>query len=66
MKKSKYFFFYQEHNQKIAEKTRLELTAISLSVILQTVQLLQLQSVYLDEIESQYISNQWKVSSIFC
>ena len=57
MKKSKYFF-YQEHNQKIAEKKRLEFTAISLSVILQTVQLLQLQSVYLDELESQYISNQ--------
>ena len=29
------------------------------------VQSLQLQSVYLDELESQYISNQWKVSSIF-
>ena len=36
MKNSKYFF-YQEHNQKIAEKKGLELTAISLSVILQTV-----------------------------
>ena len=36
MKKSKKFF-YQEHNQKIAEKKGLELTAISLSVILQTV-----------------------------
>ena len=30
-------FFYQEHNQKIAEKKGLELTAITLSVILQTV-----------------------------
>ena len=36
MKKSKYFF-YQEHYQKIAEKKGLELTAIKLSVILQTV-----------------------------
>ena len=31
------FFFYQEHNQKIAEKKGLELTATKLSVILQTV-----------------------------
>ena len=31
------FFFYQEHNQKIAEKKGLELTVTKLSVILQTV-----------------------------
>ena len=37
MKKSECFFFYQEHNQKIAEKKGLELTATKLSVILQTV-----------------------------